>query len=519
MKVIINIIRNKKYRYKLFIKFSEYKGYKIAFILSIYAIMYITYYKYIDSQLIESNNGKKFDKILPKINFNTSEIPSIVDIFRSRELFIGDSKLTKEYINYIRHKNLNNNHLLKNKTDRLLDNDLNFSKVRKNQLEINDYYELCLKEKFITNESFFNKTNNPVISVLVISYNKEDIILKSIRSIQNQSLKNIEIIIVNDNSTDKTEEILKQLLKTDERIRIFTHLKNMGAWRSRLDAFLYSNAPYVIHFDAGDFYSDNYVLEDVYYLANKFDIDSVRFGFRLTKKKNHLSKKDILYTFEKNDSKIIYGRRSYNVYGFRYGTIWNRLTKADVFTRGLYHLDEYILNSYKNIYEDRWWNTMANNESYTHLMTNRIGYIYLRDSKGQGHIIVPFINIKFIILNNLFRLLKYLLGSLLKMVVSQRLLPAANDKLVLVPEVMVVDNIVSGIIRKDKISVSEIEDAIQSGSSNGSIGLINSLAELFVDGKITLEQAKSQIEEKNLEVLNRTIMQLKIKRQAKVGEE
>ena len=76
---------------------------------------------------------------------------------------------------------------------------------------------------------------------------------------------------------------------------------------------------------------------------------------------------------------------------------------------------------------------------------------------------------------------------------------------------MVVDNIVAGIIRKDKISVSEIEDAIQSGSEKGSIGLINSLAELFVKDKITLEQAKSQIEEKNIEVLNRTIMQLKIK--------
>jgi len=108
--------------------------------------------------------------------------------------------------------------------------------------------------------------------------------------------------------------------------------------------------------------------------------------------------------------------------------------------------------------------------------------------------------------------IKYLLSSLLKLVISQRLLPGENDSLVLVPEVMVVDNIVSGIIRKDKISTSEIEDAIQSGSANGSIGLINSLSELFVDEKITLSQAKSQIEEKNLEILNRTIMQLKLKK-------
>ncbi len=108
--------------------------------------------------------------------------------------------------------------------------------------------------------------------------------------------------------------------------------------------------------------------------------------------------------------------------------------------------------------------------------------------------------------------IKYLIASLLKLVVSQRLLKGRDNSLVLVPEVMVVDNIVAGMIRKEKISVSEIEDAIQSSSEKGSIGLINSLAELFVNDRITLDQAKGQIEEKNVEVLNRTIMQLKIKK-------
>ena len=108
---------------------------------------------------------------------------------------------------------------------------------------------------------------------------------------------------------------------------------------------------------------------------------------------------------------------------------------------------------------------------------------------------------------------KYLLSSLLKLVVSQRLLPGTNGKLVLIPEVMVVDNVVSGIIRKEKFSVSEMEDAMQSNSENGSIGLINSIAKAFVNDKITLEQAKSQVEEKNIEILNRTIMQLRIKKE------
>lgn len=108
---------------------------------------------------------------------------------------------------------------------------------------------------------------------------------------------------------------------------------------------------------------------------------------------------------------------------------------------------------------------------------------------------------------------KYLVSTLLKLVISQRLLRGTNNELVLMPEVMIIDNIIAGCIRKEKFSVSELEDAMQSNIDKGNISLINSIATLFVQDKITLEQAKSQIEEKNIETLNRTIMQMKIKKQ------
>ena len=105
--------------------------------------------------------------------------------------------------------------------------------------------------------------------------------------------------------------------------------------------------------------------------------------------------------------------------------------------------------------------------------------------------------------------IKNLLSGLLKIVVSQRLVKGVDgSSLVLVPEVMIVDNIVSACIRKDKFSLSEIEDAIQSGSEKGSISLTTTLARLYNEGKITLELAKSQVEPKNIETLNRTIAQL-----------
>lgn len=106
---------------------------------------------------------------------------------------------------------------------------------------------------------------------------------------------------------------------------------------------------------------------------------------------------------------------------------------------------------------------------------------------------------------------KYLMSALLKLVVSQRLIRGIDGKLVLIPEVMLVDNVVAGCIRKEKFSVSDIEDAIQSNIDKGNISLINSLAELYVNNKINLEQAKAQIEEKNIEILNRTIMQMKMR--------
>jgi twitching motility protein PilT len=108
--------------------------------------------------------------------------------------------------------------------------------------------------------------------------------------------------------------------------------------------------------------------------------------------------------------------------------------------------------------------------------------------------------------------IKNLLSGLLKLVISQRLLRSADGKkLVLVPEVMVVDNTVAACIRKEKFSLSEIEDAIQSNLEKGSVGLMNSLAKLYIQGDLDLDTCKMQLEEKNYETFSRIISQTKLK--------
>ena len=212
-------------------------------------------------------------------------------------------------------------------------------------------------------------------------------LLKSIRSIQNQSFKNMEIIIVNDCSTDNTEKVLNYLLKTEPRIRIFNHLNNMGCWRSRIDGALYSRGKYIIFFDAGDFYEDNYVLEDAYNINEKYNLDSSKFLFRIIRGYKRMDNSSVFFHVN-GQSRIVYGPE--NIINFNrqiftfWGNVWNRLTRTNIIIKGLCLLNDYVLNYYKNVWDDLWWNTIISKVSYNYLIYERIGYIYNQDGKGAG---------------------------------------------------------------------------------------------------------------------------------------
>ena len=105
--------------------------------------------------------------------------------------------------------------------------------------------------------------------------------------------------------------------------------------------------------------------------------------------------------------------------------------------------------------------------------------------------------------------IKHVLASVLKAVVTQRLIPGKRNNLVMVPEIMIVDDTIAGLMRKEKFSKSEIEDAIQSRSERGNISFINSLANAVLKNKIDIHQAYAQIDDVGRESLNRVLKQLK----------
>ena len=214
--------------------------------------------------------------------------------------------------------------------------------------------------------------------------------MTSIRSIQNQSFKNIEIIIVDDCSTDNSKTIFKYLLETDPRIRIFTHLKNMGAWRTRIDGFLYSRAKYMLFFDTGDLYEDNYVLEDFYNLIEKNNLDSVKMIFRIIHSYYNCTKNSYIPYHSNENSKIIYEKSNItdvNLKVFNFSkNIFNRIIRTNIYEKGLYLLKDRVLNIYKNLYEDIWQNAIIDEVSHNLLIVERVGYMYYKSKSGFGDI-------------------------------------------------------------------------------------------------------------------------------------
>ena len=324
-----------------------------------------------------------FKDIIPKIDLKGSYPKSINEVFKSRRLFINENNITNNYIQFLRPINQQEEEKYNQKTELILaDKDYLYFR----QTNLIDYYTYCDKETLIEPKQK-KISEEPLVSVIVSLINNKIELIKSINSIQSQTFKNIEIIIVNDCPEENTQKMLEYLFENEHRIRIFKHSTRMGLWRSRLDGFLYSTGKYILHFDAGDIFADPYIVEDMYNLFTKYNLDSVRFSFSKTRYHYYFSKApkfSEMKLYPKKHNKIIYGRPDFDVHIFGYGTICNRIFRANMFVKGLDLIDEIILNAKKDLWEDMWWNDLIDRVSFSNLAVNRLGYIYLYDRNSPS---------------------------------------------------------------------------------------------------------------------------------------
>ena len=93
------------------------------------------------------------------------------------------------------------------------------------------------------------------VSIIVPVYNAEDYIKKCISSICTQSVSELQIILVDDGSTDNSLEICRQLQKNDNRIEVF-HQENQGASAARNKGMQLANAEWVMFVDSDDWLNE-----------------------------------------------------------------------------------------------------------------------------------------------------------------------------------------------------------------------------------------------------------------------
>lgn len=100
------------------------------------------------------------------------------------------------------------------------------------------------------------KENNNLISIIIPVYNGERYLQKCIESVTNQSYKNIEIILVNDGSTDKSGEICDEYAIKDKRIKVM-HKENGGPAVARNEGIKTSKGEFIFFLDVDDFIEKN----------------------------------------------------------------------------------------------------------------------------------------------------------------------------------------------------------------------------------------------------------------------
>lgn len=137
----------------------------------------------------------------------------------------------------------------------------------------------CYKNQSDILPGEISKQSKPLISVIVPVFKVEDVLVRCLDSLCRQSLQDIEIILVDDDSPDRCGEIYEQYAVQDERIRVIRHPKNRGLSAARNTGIAHSSADYLMFVD-----SDDWVHEDFcklpYECAVKHQADMVVFCYQ-----------------------------------------------------------------------------------------------------------------------------------------------------------------------------------------------------------------------------------------------
>ena len=229
----------------------------------------------------------------------------------------------------------------------------------------------------------YKNRKNPEISIISPIYNRQKYLSRFIKSVQNQNFKNIELILVDDNSLDNGANTIKNYENKDKRIISIINKKNRGTFFARNIGVLHSKGQYVILPDPDDIIS-----QDILKISYKYAIKN---GYEIVRFSVYNGGGVIAYEkfLEKLEDKPIY-QPELSTYLF-YATsdleindlsINNKLIKREVYIQALNELNSFYFNMYITNYEDRIINYLIHRKAKSFYFLKKIGYRHLKSSES-----------------------------------------------------------------------------------------------------------------------------------------
>lgn len=262
-----------------------------------------------------------------------------------------------------------------------------------NQLikSINEYIIFCRLGK--SNKNIFHFSLYPKITAIIILYNSQKTIKRAIRSIQNQNISDIEILLIDDYSTDNSITIIEEIAKNDLRIKLLKNNQNRGALYSRSIGALNARGNYIMALDSDDLFINTNLFNICYEEMTKYNLDIIEFaGFHIKrpilKRNNKLPKKAYYLRFKPYDKIIkqpklfnsLYQKNKTHIIRLIDGYIWGKCIRKNIYVKALDELGENIYTQNLNFGEDRIINFIFFRVAQSFKYINLYGIIYYYNS-------------------------------------------------------------------------------------------------------------------------------------------
>jgi glycosyltransferase involved in cell wall biosynthesis len=147
-------------------------------------------------------------------------------------------------------------------------------KIEPNEIQ---NFRLINSNNSLIDKKKYSKSDNPDITVVLTMFNQAHCIHKALRSIQNQSLKNIEILVILDCSNDNSTETIQKYMEEDERIVMINHDTIEGPIKIRSEGIKLARRKYITTLDGDDAFIQKDILNNSLYVAKLGDLDIVEF--------------------------------------------------------------------------------------------------------------------------------------------------------------------------------------------------------------------------------------------------